>query len=502
LLEAFVGLLFGALLIATINRLFATDDIDREVQKDMKKEPCESGGQLLVDEEARSATMVGMPTIVLVHGTFAEDPSNVGNSWWQETSSFQIDLRERLASQSISLDPSAHTFHWSGENLESSRFAAGVSLLALLMRFESRRRPYHLVCHSHGGSVAWEALKQSVSIKRETPAGESSSQNGGLSYLRSWTTIGTPFIRQSVPLVRNWRLAIFNLLRVVLLLGGTVLVLIGAVNGWLLPRSFLISIPLILIWPFIVSLCVGTLMHFAMTEQARADQVEDQRLADHAAQLYRDRWLGVWSSEDEAINGLRVSTALNGPVVPRLKRPPLVFKTQAAVTREIEPIARIWRFCFNRFVAPVLDSVTWSTLAKNIQGNDRPAMRVAKVETSPHATMVSTALPEEVSIALGRIADQKASRMIPQIRLALGQAAAGQGIGIVTKNEDAARALVHTSYFELADVVWLIAHHIATVHGSDSDSEIRKELLLWYREQTNTRSCQITTGTGPPICRG
>ena len=74
-----------------------------------------------------------------------------------------------------------------------------MSLLALLMRFESQRQPYHLVCHSHGGSVAWEALKQSVSIKRETPARESNSQNGGLYHLKSWATIGTPFMRQSMP---------------------------------------------------------------------------------------------------------------------------------------------------------------------------------------------------------------------------------------------------------------------------------------------------------------
>ena len=224
-------------------------------------------------------------------------------------------------------------------------------------------------------------------------------------------------------------------------------------------------------------------MHLKMTEQAKADQVEDQRLADHARELYGDKWLGIWSSEDEAINGLRASAALNGPIVPRLKRPSLVFETRAAVRREIEPIARIWRFCFNGLVAPALDSVTWSTLAKNIQGNDRPAMRVAAVETSPHATMASTALPDKLSKAIGQIADQRASRVIPQIRLALGQAAAGRGIGILTKNEDAATALVHTSYFELADVACLIAHHIATAHGSNSDTAIGKELLLWYQEQ-------------------
>ena len=117
LLEAFVGLLVGAFLIATINRLLATDEIEREAQKDMKKEPCGCDGPLPVDEKSPSTTTSDMPTIVLVHGTFAEDPSNVGNSWWQETSAFRNTLTESLASRFIFVNPDVRTFHWSGENL-------------------------------------------------------------------------------------------------------------------------------------------------------------------------------------------------------------------------------------------------------------------------------------------------------------------------------------------------------------------------------------------------
>jgi hypothetical protein len=169
--------------------------------------------------------------------------------------------------------------------------------------------------------------------------------------------------------------------------------------------------------------------------------------------------------------------------VPRLKRPTLVFKTQIAFRKEIEPVAKLWRFVFNRFADPLLDSVTWSALARNIQGNDRPGMRVGTVGTSPHPTMISTALPDKLSQTITQIADQNASRVIPQIRLALGQAAAGQGIGILTQDADATAALVHNSYFHVPEVSCVIAHHTATLQGHTCDTQISPELLSWYREQ-------------------
>ena len=49
-------------------------------------------------------------------------------------------------------------FHWSGENSERSRIKAGRDLLEYLLALESAGRGYHLIGHSHGGSVIWHAL--------------------------------------------------------------------------------------------------------------------------------------------------------------------------------------------------------------------------------------------------------------------------------------------------------------------------------------------------------
>jgi hypothetical protein len=44
---------------------------------------------------------------------------------------------------------------------------------------------YHIVAHSHGGSVVWHGLV------------ESKRRGIDLSGLRSWTTVGTPFLKYS-----------------------------------------------------------------------------------------------------------------------------------------------------------------------------------------------------------------------------------------------------------------------------------------------------------------
>ena len=50
-----------------------------------------------------------------------------------------------------------------------------------LVPLENAGRPYHLIAHSHGGTVLWHALQDAVAAGRE------------LKHLRTWTTLGTPF---------------------------------------------------------------------------------------------------------------------------------------------------------------------------------------------------------------------------------------------------------------------------------------------------------------------
>jgi hypothetical protein len=164
--------------------------------------------------------------VILVHGTFAADDRDDGTDrWWQRNSPVAQSLAEevrllngapvRCAPEGVghfysppwwkrlwrryvsekclgeSIQSSMDAvFHWSGHNRESARRQAGAMLLDHLKSFDSRG-PFHVVAHSHGGGVLWEALSLAAA---ETP----DDQRGGpLQNLRSCTTVATPFLRYS-----------------------------------------------------------------------------------------------------------------------------------------------------------------------------------------------------------------------------------------------------------------------------------------------------------------
>ena len=115
-------------------------------------------------------------TIVLVHGTFAAADSDAGAAWWQQGGNFRAALGAASGIETI------EAFQWSGANSESERRAAGARLAERLRELEAAGCPYHVIGHSHGGSLIWHAIAAMVH-KRD-----------GLQQLRSFVTVGTPFL--------------------------------------------------------------------------------------------------------------------------------------------------------------------------------------------------------------------------------------------------------------------------------------------------------------------
>ncbi|QCI66851.1 hypothetical protein [Phreatobacter stygius] len=132
------------------------------------------------------------PVIVLVHGTVAGssavNPSQNAR-WWQRGGPFATGLAGAVQA-AIGNAPDVEEFRWSGANSEVQRRLAGKLLLNRLVQLEGAGRPYHLIGHSHGGSVIWHALTASMAdaARRAGPAAEA------LPHLRSWATVGTPFL--------------------------------------------------------------------------------------------------------------------------------------------------------------------------------------------------------------------------------------------------------------------------------------------------------------------
>ena len=119
--------------------------------------------------------------VLLIHGTFAGRAEDEGDSWWQAGSPAWEELSKRLP-PGARLPEQGEVFHWSGDNSERARIKAGHDLLERLLKLEANGQGYHLIGHSHGGSVIWHALRLAT-LRREKLDG-----------LKSWSTVGTPFL--------------------------------------------------------------------------------------------------------------------------------------------------------------------------------------------------------------------------------------------------------------------------------------------------------------------
>ncbi|MFZ1991265.1 MAG: hypothetical protein WAW96_16015 [Alphaproteobacteria bacterium] len=118
--------------------------------------------------------------IITVHGTGDSEILKERMKWWQPGSPFERELLPYLGIDE--LDAHFEPFIWSGANLESHRRKAAKELLSRLKDHEAARNTYHIIGHSHGGSVINEAMMIAADSRRR------------LSGLRSITSIGTPFI--------------------------------------------------------------------------------------------------------------------------------------------------------------------------------------------------------------------------------------------------------------------------------------------------------------------
>jgi hypothetical protein len=249
-------------------------------------------------------------TIITVHGTFADRPSDYGDAWWQKDSAFVQALLSRLG-QDIKIVP----FHWSGRNQEQDRRSAGDALFELLLtEMEDNQTPIFLIAHSHGGNVVSYALDNfpyCERMARRQPffslkelnkewfhQNYSNMQKASLAgRIAGWITIGTPFVRfaprpHSTSVAYHLdtvRVAVFGLA----LLGLGYLVSAGP---W---RKF-DYLPII--FGFVV------LMYFMGKVMSMGEpRISSSMNKGTSSDLILDRWLGVSSRIDEAIWSLRLS---------------------------------------------------------------------------------------------------------------------------------------------------------------------------------------------------
>ena len=387
--------------------------------------------------------------VILVHGTGSAVISDDGVQWWQKGSDFSTTLDQHLYPLAQCL-ASGELFHWSGTNSEKDRRLFGVKLLDRLRRFEEQGRDYHLVGHSHGGSVIMAALI------------EGTRQNLRLSHLRSWSTIGTPFL--------GYKASAWNKSGLLPLLTGVLAMI------WLLPLtseylgrradlvqdkvfSAVLLPPVLLTLPLLLTGFLGLIWAIAVVRRRKS--AKHEILLQKVVLEYGERWLGIASSADEAINGLGSTLTLRSNVAWRIPQREVKKRWLAAV---FSPLRLLVRF-YNTVIAAAADEFVWAQVNRRLQGSDIRGYVLATVSRGlRYGARDVIPLDPAVEGEIVAQANTHAGRTLGSVRNVLGLASQSSNAGnrllagfqeSLTWNE-----LVHTSYMMFPAVRERIAAHI------------------------------------------
>lgn len=491
--------------------------------------------------------------VVLVHGTFASSAEDCGAGWWQVGSEAYEELKARLPSN-VALMSEGNVFRWSGENTERARRKAAVKLLRHVEPLERAGVRYHLIGHSHGGSVIWTSLRLATARKKP------------LNHLQSWSTVGTPFLHHrsrsawspinvtymviaavllypaftafkalaDIPhkiasgemkegiIVRPAEEAgiVMATARVPLLKGLELLgveftptdsglragsfvtgsgqsvthFLFGTVEGWLIVGA-------IVLFGYMMLVLAGFFLK-PVSEGLRIGW--EKRLEQRAFACYRGRWLGIWTQDDEAINGLRATMQLSVSFIGNLVVRERVFVSDL-IGLPSRPLYRMFAPIYNRMIRPVLDSKIREIVIKTAQGNDRPAARVINV--SPHPILPPPAalvppLPDSLRESIRQQADDHANDLGPKLRQLLSQPSLTAGMERFSKDLSGSE-LVHTSYFDHPDVIELLALNIGWTRARTKPrpSSVSSETVRWFNEFKRLQGVDVTRSKFSPRLR-
>lgn len=445
---------------------------------------------------------------ILVHGTFAGDQSNEGEKWWQTGSPFSRKLQRHLP-EGVRLAEGHEVFHWSGDNSERARSKAAGELLGHLRQHEADGKDYHLIGHSHGGSVVWQSLKMATLKDQRLPG------------LRSWTTVGTPYLQHKSRAPYNpinvigivvAVLILFPFFRSVTMVSSVFWhAAMGGKPALIAQTDMQIGYGAILRAPLIVGieklgvpvdraedgfrlgsydpagdqslpayLCTtwegvvligAAMLHiyvalqlivWGVTPALESRRIRrERRLEKHAYYRFGSRWLGLWSPDDEAINGLRATLGLSvrfvGKMMPRERV--FISDTTALISRPI-----FWMIApiFNLVIQPILDRFVRNMVTRSAQGNDRPTATLIEVTPTPLKEIRHdfAALPPLLNDQLVRFSDRHAKSLAPKLRKWLGLASFETGIQSFA-GELSGQELIHTSYFEHDEIAALICCNIS-----------------------------------------
>jgi hypothetical protein len=400
--------------------------------------------------------------IILVHGTGASVRDPITPHWWQPISRFSRYLVKAVGYPVCIAKPQ----RWTGLNSESTRTRAGAALLARLRQLDDHGISYHLIGHSHGGSVIWNALVGSAQAGRR------------LAGLRSWVTVGTPFLGFLPDPTMWWKY-------ISLVVSGTALLWAASavIEAWR-EQSAIVSaladagLGSELYALFTIALLGAMLLHtaslFVQVARHLLGQLRHATLAKaekRAAEWYGAGWLALWHNRDEAIAGLRASLVDPYPLWPRW--------AAAAASR----LKRFVLGFHDRGFARAIDQFVWAVGVGRLQGADMLDQRMVGASHCPAVLSPGwAALPPKLAAAMTVTADSKAAATTAVFRERLATAGDLVGADQVLSSFGASvswQELIHTSYFDQDQIAELIAGHIADKQSGATGLAADKDLVEW-----------------------
>jgi hypothetical protein len=215
----------------------------------------------------------------------------------------------------------------------------------------------------------------------------------------------------------------------------------------------------------------------------RSERCLEKKVAEQFGSL----WLGVWSPDDEAINGLRATLSMSVSFISRLVPRERVFLSDSTALL-FRPYFWVFAPVYNSLLRPFLDNVVRSRVIKTAQGNNRPAAEVVEVLPAPKVLAdaeVPPQIPESLNKKLVEEADRHASDIAPKLRNLLAQPSFTDSLSTFGKSISG-RELVHTSYFDHPEILELLLINIA---WSRNDVNLfwlprtrQHDLLAWFQQ--------------------
>ena len=239
-----------------------------------------------------------------------------------------------------------------------------------------------------------------------------------------------------------------------------------------------------------IALCVAPVLE---TFRVRLEQRLHQRAFEH----YRARWLGLWSPDDEAINGLRATLQISVSFVKKMVPREVVFLSDmfGLLSRPY-----FWLFAplYNRFVQPTVDGQIRNLVIRAAQGSDRPGAKLIDVTPCPMSSEAFTAppLPALLNVKLLSFANRHAHELVPKLRQLIGRTSFTSGLETFGK-QLSGKELVHTAYFEQEEVLQLIAANIHWETAEANQVAGLESMPPWLRKWFVTFKQALGSEQGP-----